>query len=59
MPELDLGEPVVTEKTSVKILGDNTDKNLSVIAEVDEKTEEDDNKTDSNSQTKNVKTGLL
>ena len=58
MPELDLGEPVVAEKTSVKILGDDTDKNLSVIAEVDEKTE-DDNKTENNGQTKNVKTDLL
>ena len=56
MPELDLGEPVVTEKTTVKILGDDTDKeNLSVIAEVDEKNEEE-NQTDGDSQTKNVKT---
>ena len=56
MPELDLGEPVVTEKTTVKILGDNADKNLSVIAEVDEKNEEDNNKSDDNNQTKSVKT---
>ena len=59
MPELDLGEPVVTEKTTIKILGDDTDKNLSVIADVDEKTEEDTNKTENNSQTKNVKTNIL
>ena len=57
MPELDLGEPVVTEKTTVKILGDDADKNLSVIAEVDEKNEEEeDNQSTGNSQTKNVKT---
>ena len=56
MPELDLGEPVVTEKTTVKILGDNTDKNLSVIAEVDEKNEEDNNNSGDNNQTKSVKT---
>ena len=56
MPELDLGEPVVTEKTTVKILGDNADKNLSVIAEVDEKNEEENNQSEGDSQTKNVKT---
>ena len=56
MPELDLGEPVVTEKTTVKILGDDADKNLSVIAEVDEKNEEENNQSEGDSQTKNVKT---
>ena len=31
-------------------------KNLSVIAEVDEKNEEDNNKSDDNNQTKSIKT---
>ena len=56
MPELDLGKPVTTETTTVRILGDESDKNLSVIAEVDSKEEENQEDTENNSQTKNVKT---
>ena len=55
MPELDLGEPAVTEKTTVKILGNEANKNLNVISEVDETTNEKTSEPET-SQIKSVKT---
>ena len=55
MPELDLGEPAVTEKTTVKILGNEPNKNLNVISEVDETTNEKTSEPET-SQIKSVKT---
>ena len=43
MPELDLGEPTITEKTTIKVLGDNTNKGLNVITEVKEENNEEEN----------------
>ena len=54
MPELDLGEPAITEKTTIKVLGDNANEGLNVITEVKE--ENDDETNDNNSESKKINT---
>ena len=53
MPELDLGEPAITEKTTIKVLDDNANKGLNVITEVKE---DNDEEGKNNSKSKNINT---
>jgi hypothetical protein len=57
MPEFDLGEPAIAEKTTVKILGNNVNEGLNVIGEVDENVVDDSSDNNSNDEkTKKVVT---
>jgi hypothetical protein len=57
MPEFDLGEPAIAEKTTVKILGNNVNEGLNVIGEVDENVADDSSDNNSNDEkTKKVVT---
>ena len=57
MPEFDLGEPAIAEKTTVKILGNNVNEGLNVIGEVNENVVDDSSDNNSNDEkTKKVVT---
>ena len=43
MPELDLGEPAISEKTTIKVLDENANEGLNIITEVKEENNEEEN----------------